>query len=55
MNESNPQNDDIVESPFDFDQGLISGWLVYNVNDDIVETFNNKFIFEIYMSWMQEK
>ena len=52
MYESSPQNSDFVDFNFDGDQRLISGQLIYRVNDDIVLGLNNGLIVDIYINRM---
>ena len=52
MYASSPENANFDHFPFDGDQRLITGRIIYNVNNDIVKRFNNFFIVAIYMNQM---
>ena len=52
MYESNPQNSDLDELRFDCDQTLVTGWKIYCVNGDIIETVKNGSIVDVYKNWM---
>ena len=41
MHESNPQNEDFDDLPFDGDKWLITTQQIYRRNDDTVERLNN--------------
>ena len=48
MYESNPQNTDFSDLPFDGNQRLIYGQRLYHINDDIVFSLKNVSIVDIY-------
>ena len=45
---NNLQNSGFDYLPFYGDQMLITGWWMYNVNDDLVEKSNNGSISDVY-------
>ena len=49
---SNLLNSDFGYLSFDGDQILISRWLMYRMNDYIVQRFNNGLIVDVYMNKM---
>ena len=51
MFESNPQNS-YFDLPFNGNQGLITGQIIYYANDDIVFRLKNGLIVDIYMNQM---
>ena len=48
MCESNPRNAYFGDLPFDGDERLIPGQIIYHINDDIVERLNNSSIIDLY-------
>ena len=54
MYESNPQNANFNNLPFDDDEMLITRRGIYGINDDIVKRLNNGSIIDAYTNRMQE-
>ena len=52
MYESNPQNANFYYLTFDVDERFINRRRIYHAKDDIVESFNNDLIVEVYIHWM---
>ena len=52
MNESNDQNFDFDDLPFDNDERLTTRQQIYHINDDIVERLNNGSIVGVYTNKM---
>ena len=44
---SDPLNVNLVYLHFNGNQRLITGWLIYHINDDIVESLNNGYVIDV--------
>ena len=52
MYESNPQNYNFNDLPFDGDERLITRLQIYCLNDIVVEMLNNSLIVDVYINLM---